>query len=185
MKPISAGHLDKLHALRREFDASFAQPMAQDTTALIKLLIVQAGEGHFVLRLDDALGLHACPRIIALPGAGPGLLGLAGIRGQLIAVYRLSAILGVQSNVDTPPRWLLLPRAAGQLALGLDGIAAYVNAPVSALCPATASSSIAPELCPHVLNYPQQGSPLPVLDIHAVVAAIAQDAAAQLSSKES
>lgn len=182
MKPSSTSRPDKLHDLRREFDESFAQPMTQDKAALIKLLIVQAGDGNFVLRLGDALGLHACPRIIALPGARSGLLGLSGIRGQLIAVYRLSVILGADAAVHTPPRWLLLPRADGQLAIGLDGISAYVNAPTSAICPAVSPSSIAPDLCPHVFDH--SGTPRPVLDINAVVAAIRRDAAAQLPQKE-
>jgi len=185
MKPILSNSPDRLLALRREFDESFAQPMSQDLTAQVKLLIVQAGDGHFALRLGDALGLHACPKLVSLPTARPGLLGLAGIRGQLIVVYRLSAILGV-TQVATAPRWLLLPRSDEKLALGLDGILSYVNAPAVAICPATSSSSSsssAQGFCPQVWS--ADGVSRPVLDINAVVAAIRRDAAAPLSEKES
>src|SRR6185369_1555454 len=92
MKPILSSGPERLLALRREFDASFAQPNSQDVAAQVKLLVVQVGDAQFALRLDEALGLHACPKLVALPVARPALLGLAGIRGQLIVVYRLSSI---------------------------------------------------------------------------------------------
>jgi chemotaxis signal transduction protein len=183
MKPIRSNRPERLLALRREFDESFAQPMSQDLAAQVKLLIVQAGDGHFALRLGDALGLHACPKLVSLPTARPGLLGLAGIRGQLIVVYRLAAILGV-TQVPTAPRWLLLPRADEKLALGLDGILSYVNTPVAAICPvSSASGSPLQGFCPQVWS--ADGASRPVLDINAVVAAIRKEAAAPLPEKES
>ncbi len=114
MKPDPESVLDRAAALRLEFDQTFAVPAAAAAGAVDLLALRVAGE-RYALRLSEIGGLHADRRIVALPGAPPELLGLAGLRGSLVAVYDLGAFLGAPSS--EAPRWLAL--AGGDRTVGL------------------------------------------------------------------
>lgn len=96
----------RLEPLRRSFDAGFAQPPAPPAAALEHLLLLSTGAGRYALRLGELSGLQRLRRLVPLPGARPALLGLAGVRGRLLAVYSLTRLLGLQGAPEEPPRWL-------------------------------------------------------------------------------
>lgn len=88
----------RIAEVRRAFDASFAAPEASyDEDEHRNVLAVRAGDGSFAVRLEALAGVEACRKIVHLPGALPGMLGVAGIRGRLLAVYHLGALLGQAS----------------------------------------------------------------------------------------
>src|SRR4029079_15975388 len=105
--------------LRRSFDASFAAPVPERGAAPERVLALRAGATRLAVRLSDVAAIQRLPRRVALPDAPPGLLGLVGVRGRLVAVYRLARLLG--SDADEDPRWLVLGRGDEPLGLALEG----------------------------------------------------------------
>lgn len=93
-------------ALRRDFDRSFAEPMRPPMPQTLDLLRVRLGGDPWAVPLGDVAGLHSGKRITPVPTRTPGLLGLAGFRGALAAVYDLPALIGLAPQ--KAPRWLLL-----------------------------------------------------------------------------
>ena len=131
-----------LAGLRRDFDHSFA--IARDGGAAecaILLAIRLRGDG-FALRLSELRGLFAGRKVTPLPGAAPELLGLAGMRGSIVAVYDLGALLGYP--VSTTSRWLVVPGAEPTLGLAFDSFEGAVSVPAADLAP-----DIGPGAQPH------------------------------------
>jgi purine-binding chemotaxis protein CheW len=107
---------DRLAELRRAFDASFARPPPDDSAVVTDLLAIEAGGRAYAVRLAALAGLIADRPVTRMPGAPPDLLGVVGLRGQLVPVYDLAVLVGGRGVATDAPRWLLL--AAGSPALG-------------------------------------------------------------------
>ena len=109
--------------LRESFDRLFGAPVRKPPAKLEDLLAIRLGGNPYALRIDELSGLLVDQSITALPSPDcPALLGLVGVRGSLVAVYDLAALLGaVETGV---PRWVVLaagPEAVAFAFHDLDG----------------------------------------------------------------
>jgi len=110
--------------LREAFDHTFAEPPLQREEALQKFLAVRAGGALLAFRLAEIAGVAVDRKLTRLPSPIPELLGLAGLRGRLVPVYSLTALLGVAPE-STAGRWLVLI-AEGHVALATEGVAGHL-----------------------------------------------------------
>lgn len=133
---------ERLLGLRRDFDQSFA--LARDGGAVesATLLAIRLRGDGFALRLSELRGLFAGRKVTPLPGTAPELLGLAGMRGSIVAVYDLGALLGYP--VSTTSRWLVVPGAEPTLSLAFDSFEGAFSVPIAELAP-----DIGPGVQPH------------------------------------
>ena len=92
--------------LKRNFDQTFALPMRPPSPQTLDLLRIRLGDDPWAVPLADVAGLYSGKRITPVPGRTPALLGVAGFRGVLSAVYDLPALIGL-APLGTP-RWLLM-----------------------------------------------------------------------------
>ena len=104
--------------LQRTFDASFAKPHAPDPPPELDLLQIRVAEHGYALRLSQVLAVHADRRLVPVPGPGPELLGLAGVRGVVAPVYDLSLLLGYRAL--TLPRFVAQVRAPAPFAVAFE-----------------------------------------------------------------
>lgn len=154
----------RLAELRAEFDASFARPAARVEARWEVLLRLRVGGSPLAVPLERLAGLHALPRVVALPGSPPGLLGVTGLRGQLVAVHDLAVRLGLPS--DERPRWLLLSGGERRVGLAVGGFEGQLRVPPEQLLP-RADAAPRPYLNTTVLRPGE--APLPVLDVASLV----------------
>jgi chemotaxis signal transduction protein len=100
----------RLLELRETFDRPFREPLVQQAEAPLELLSIWIGREPFALRLDDIAALEADRTITRVPSQHPELLGIAGVRGTLVAVFDLAALL----DLPRPDawRWLVLAKGA-------------------------------------------------------------------------
>ena len=171
----------RLEAMREQFDASFSRPLAGTDAPVHKLLAIQAGEGRFALRLGECAGIHACPKVVMLPAAHPALLGIAGVRGKLTAVYRLAALLGV-NHPAALPRWLLVARADDQVGLAVENIEAYLQVSAAELFPSPTRAEQPEPFSTETLLHHTLARP--VLSIAALCAAVRRHGPLPPSPKE-
>jgi purine-binding chemotaxis protein CheW len=101
---------ERLRLLRSSFDRSFSEPLAEAIGALEELLLIRIGADPYVLRLSEVGALAADRTITPLPSLNPESLGVAGLRGSIVAVYDLAALLG-QPALQAP-RWLALAKGS-------------------------------------------------------------------------
>ena len=164
----------RLDELRDSFDSSFARPPPPQKDPGEAMLRLRVGGALLAAPLGQLSGLHLMPRLVRLPGAPASLLGLAGLRGQLIAVHDLAALLGLPSGGE-PPRWLLLAGGARRVGLAAAGFEGQLRATREQIRPGGGSATH-PLLASSILL--PDGPPLPVLDIDSLVRKLLEEAAA-------
>jgi chemotaxis signal transduction protein len=168
--------LVRLAEIRRSFDASFAAPALHHDKERQSVLAIQAGEGRFAVRVEDLAGVEACRKIVKLPANLPGLLGVAGIRGRLLAAYDLGALLGQPSRDlsqgSAPLRWILVCGNEPEVGLLIEEIEAFVRVAAADFKPIDQSAAGG-----HLLGVLQHRErSLGVVDIASIAAAVARRA---------
>lgn len=94
--------------LRELFDRSFALPAAGPPVAQVELLSIRVAGSAYLLRLSELGGLLADRSLLSLPSPVPAFRGVVGVRGGLVAVYSLRALLGLPAGDDG--RWVAIAR---------------------------------------------------------------------------
>ncbi len=173
-----------LDRLRRDFDATFAEPaLAQDRVKQDPLLVIRAGGQKFALRQRDVAGILPERRVIPVLGAD-ALLGVSGVRGEIVSVFSLTELLGAPRS-STPPSqsWLALLRGDRRVALGFDQFDAYRDIAESE----TTIQPAGPSAPPFVAEVAQRpgGTPRWIIDAGLVLAHIRKDRAPQGERGES
>lgn len=120
-----------------EFDARFAEPEAVPTLPGFDVLAITLADRAHAIRLGEISGVYAARPLASLPGAPPVLLGLMGIRGALIPIYGLSALLGLDGT--RAPRWIVMRRASPFVGFGVDSVQGIRRVPDSSFIPDAAS----------------------------------------------
>ena len=103
--------------LRRAFDLTFAAPPAVRASAEAVLALGIGGD-TYALRLSEIGGVFGDRPVTPLPGRVPAFLGIAAIRGALVPVYSLAALLA--RPAEAAPRWLVLAGSRGKVGLAFD-----------------------------------------------------------------
>lgn len=157
--------------LRRAFDASFALPVRARAADVERLLLLHFGSDGYALRLAEIGGLTAARKIVPIGSAIPEVLGLAGVRGNLVPVYSLSALLGYGLEAE-PPRWFVACRDPEPVALGFAGFDGYAEREMTALH--AAGPGAAPHTHVQALVRNEREQTMAVLDVQSLVSAIQQ-----------
>lgn len=153
-------------ALQHAFDQTFADAAITDRAPLEDLLAIRVGGRPFALRLSEVAGLFVDRTVTRLPTMVPELLGIMTVRGALVPVYDLAALLGWSSAAS--PRWLVI--AAGtRVGLAFDQLDGHLRVPRQAITAhETASSSR------HMQEVAQlEEGPRPIISLPSVLDAIA------------
>jgi chemotaxis signal transduction protein len=153
--------------LRRAFDRTFAEPPVGPREDFEALLGLRAGGERILVRLGEIRALLPEPTLVPLPSRAPGLLGIAGLRGAVVPVYGLGALLGQAPATERSP-WILLVGAEAPLGLAFEELGAYLRAPRSQIFAA------AGDACrPHVAEVARVGDVLcGIVDVRSVMRAL-------------
>ena len=108
-----------LAQLRSAFDESFAVKAGSREERESVIPIRVAGQA-FAIRTCHITGLMKCRKIVPLPSRIPELLGVAALRGSLVPVYDLAALLRIPPGVGWPS-WLMLVPCDTPIGLAFDG----------------------------------------------------------------
>jgi chemotaxis signal transduction protein len=125
----------KFEDLKRSFDLTFQQALVERTQELVHLLIVRVGAIRFALKVADLAGLVRARTVVPIPAAGSGLLGLAGLKGRMVAVYSLAALIGCPELSIEQNRWMVLCRSEKEIALAFTAVTGTMMVPRAELSP--------------------------------------------------
>jgi chemotaxis signal transduction protein len=121
----------KAAELRNVFDLARAIPFSTRTVLQVEsLLSIRVSGDPYAIRVSEISGLANDRKVIALPSSLPELLGVAGIRGGLVSVYSLAALLGYSREADQP-RWLVLCGAEESVGLAFSDFEGYLRVPLT------------------------------------------------------
>ncbi len=96
----------KSRELRAEFDSAFARLPAETGGGGERLIAIRIGGEAHAVRLREIAGVFADRPITAVPSRSRALLGLAGVRGAVVPVFDLGALVGTAPAVS--PRWIVI-----------------------------------------------------------------------------
>jgi purine-binding chemotaxis protein CheW len=113
--------------LRRAFDDSFAAPPQHAAAEHEPFLTIRIAGDPYAIRVLELAGIVRKKAITAVPSPVPELLGLAGIRSNLVPVYSLAVLLGYQAGHDGRAGWLALSGTDHPLGLAFDELEGCVR----------------------------------------------------------
>jgi chemotaxis signal transduction protein len=130
-----AGHAAELRAA---FDQSFAVAPASGAVTTVDLLAVRIAGRSYAMRLSEIAAVVAGRRVVAVPALARGLVGIAGIRGHVIAVYELRGLLGLGAGGGS--RYLVRLAAEPSVAVVVDELEGHLRVAADAIVPASAAT---------------------------------------------
>jgi chemotaxis signal transduction protein len=146
-------------ALRVEFDAAFARPARPPEQDVVALLALRVGGEPVAIRVAETAGLVAARRIEPVPSRRAELLGICGVRGQIVPVFSLARLLGRVEEGE--PRWIVLVgTGAERIGLSAAEFERHLRVPTAEIRPA------APGGGADVLH--ADGEARPILSIQAI-----------------
>jgi purine-binding chemotaxis protein CheW len=92
------------------------------------LLSIRVAGDPYAIRVSEISGLANDRRVVAFPSSIRELLGVAGMRGGLVSVYSLAALLGYGWEAG-PARWLVLCGAEESVGLAFSDFEGYFTVP--------------------------------------------------------
>jgi purine-binding chemotaxis protein CheW len=107
-------------------------PPPQASQEFEDLLAIRVAGDPYAIRLSDIVGIVAGRRVIPVPTVTLDLLGLAGLRGDVVSVFGLASILGY-GQAPGSPRWMILCGAEEPIALAFSDFEGYLRLPKSSL----------------------------------------------------
>jgi len=117
--------------LRSVFDRERAIPLSTCAIEQVAgLLSIRVSGDPYAIRVSEISGLANDRKVVAFPSSIPELLGVAGIRGGLVSVYSLAALLGYGREADQA-RWLILCEAEEPVGLAFSAFEGYLRVPVT------------------------------------------------------
>lgn len=114
-----APEMDALAQLKSGFDQGFAAAPRSSEARESVILIRVAGE-VFAIRPCEISGLVKSRKIVPMPSRVPELLGVTALRGSLIPVYDLAALLDIPRGTGGLS-WMILAPGDTLIALAFDG----------------------------------------------------------------
>ena len=132
--------------LRLEFDQGFAQPASVARDDAVSFIGLEIDGDAYALRVGDISGLFVDRRIVGLPGPLPELLGIAGLRGGIVAVYSVRRLLGYEEAGGAAPRWLAHAGKGPSLGLAFHDFGGHFRVPKASVLPSSEGSR------PHVFE---------------------------------
>jgi chemotaxis signal transduction protein len=112
-------------ALRRSFDEGFAAPAALTKERVEDLLAIRVASDAYALRMSEIAGLHAGIKIVPVPSPAAQLLGIVGIRGAMVPIYDLAALL--QYPLSENPRWIVFARGPQRLGFAFETFESHLQ----------------------------------------------------------
>jgi chemotaxis signal transduction protein len=155
--------LQRVAELRRSFDESFAKSHVLAASASVDLLVLRVERQLYAVRLSQIAGFQVAKKIVALPSPISELRGLIALRGTLIPVYDLGALLGHPSS-RTPATLVLAKQAP--IAFALDAFDHHLRVERESI----ARSASAVDFVREVVRTDEIARP--ILDLDAVVSAV-------------
>jgi len=165
-------------ALRESFDASFARPASPAAAPGEHMLAVRIAGEPWLLRLAEIAGLYVDLRVAWLPSAVPELRGTASLRGGIVPVYDLAALLGHPGG--EPARWLASTAGRERVGLAFERFEAHLTVAPGRVVPSGDGRGHR-----HVAGIVREAEEArPVLDVGSVLETIAAAALAGRPAQE-
>lgn len=163
----------RLGELRRDFDRAFAEPRGGSEAPAIELLGIGVAGHAMALRLADVASVTIDRSIVWQPSAVAELLGSTAVRGVIVPVYDLGALMGFGRSAK--PRFIAITRHREPLGLAFEALEGQVRVPAANIAD-TGADQLGLEFDATAVSrqvvHGVFGAPRPLISVAAAVAVI-------------
>lgn len=121
--------------MRKAFDRAFAEPPPADAEEAADYLGIRVGGAAYAVALSEIGAVFADKTIAPLASSARELIGVAGVRGDIVPVFALGTLLGLGGGDKA--RWMVLA-AGGRAGFAFDALDGHLRIPLASI---TASAS--------------------------------------------
>jgi chemotaxis signal transduction protein len=172
--------VNKAAEMRMAFDQTYAvAPASQAVEPIEDLLAIRLGGHPYALRTTEVSAFVRSPKVVALPSLILELEGVAGIRGGIVPVYSLSALLGC--GREEQQRWCVLCGSEEPVAFAFSDFEGYIRAGRSQIY-AASQDDLTGELVQQVIRTPEIIRP--IVSLPAVAEMIKKRCSRELTPRE-
>jgi len=133
----TGGGSSRAAELREAFDRARALPFASgEAEQMVSLLAMRLGGEPHAIRVSEISGLAQGRKIETVPGGMPELLGIAGLRGKIVPVYSLAALVG-HGRETGEAAWLVLCGDEELVGFAFHDFEGHLRVPLAQLCAAS------------------------------------------------
>lgn len=158
-------------SLRGAFDQSFVLPRAERSVQVEGLLSIRVAGNPLAILLREVSGIVARPTVVPVPADAPALLGVAGVRGEILPVFSLSMLLGYGNELNLS-RWLLICGTEEPLGLSFSELEGTLELPRSQLYRSEEGASLSAARRRIDPIAPFEGGARPILNLSWIVSTI-------------
>ncbi len=178
MSKEMTSQLVRLVELRHAFDRTFQLPYQLATKSVEPMIAFRTAGVALAVRVQHITRVIKRGVILPVPSIVPELLGVAAVRGLLVPVFNLAALLGLPPSGE--PQWFLLVNRETPVAFAFDGLEGRVEVEQAHLYVDETSSQ-----CKHIHQLAEVGSTVrAVIDIRGLMEEIGQCAGLTTPAKE-
>ncbi len=122
--------------LRAAFDRTFSRPPPKQVADPVRVILVGAGADRFALPLEGLAAVERLPTTVPMPSTAgaDAFTGLAGVRGGVLPVWSLAALVGLPPAARAPA-WVATLRGRKRVGLAFDHLWGHHQLPAAALRP--------------------------------------------------
>ena len=160
------GLADAAHALRDEFDASFAAPPRPRAARQHAFIAVRVSAHPYAFRLSDIVRVYRDPPLLELMNDAPAFVGLARFHRTVAPVFALRALLGYGEGTEL--RWAVLTNMP-LVGFAFDAFEGQITAPAEDVLPEATGEGGRRFLCGTVRV---RGEARPIVHVPSLVKAI-------------
>jgi purine-binding chemotaxis protein CheW len=100
----------------------------------VDVLLIRLGDEHYAVELELLRSVLRPPGLTAVPCAPTHIAGIVNVRGEIITVVDLRAVLGLSRETPAAERWVVLVELPqGRLGLSVDEVLGMSKMPLEAL----------------------------------------------------
>lgn len=127
------GTVEEVLAARARTLALRAESAAA-TVARANAVLFRFGEETYALEAESVRGVLRPPPLTLVPGAPPVLLGMATLRGELLPVFDLAVVLGLEARASAAAeRVLVLGLEVDEIAVPVEHLLGVASVPLESL----------------------------------------------------
>jgi chemotaxis signal transduction protein len=112
--------------LRDAFDRGFGDQPAELLEPMLGFLHIGVAGHSYLVELTEISGVDAGAAISPLPSTAPALLGIVGLQGDLVPVFSLARMLGLDADGGRP-HWIMLNREQEIVGFAFDLLKGHVS----------------------------------------------------------
>ncbi len=105
-----------------------AHELSKDQAALEKIISFRIDRGEYGIKIDYVREINNLDRIVRIPGTPDFISGMVGLRGEIIPLMNLRALLGISENRGpAPSKFLVVEHQKERVGILIDSVSEVLS----------------------------------------------------------